>query len=120
MARIQTTAKLITPTSLELQQDTLYISEAMRASSTSRLTAELSKDRPSKPSYIDIDRSTLREKDLQLMRRLGYFNSKVNVCLLGEETTSKSGKEKLLFISAFQGRTSATHVQDNCEGTTAI
>jgi hypothetical protein len=64
MARIRTTAKLITPTSSEAQQDTMPIFEAMRASSLSRPTLELPNNRPSKPSYIEIGSSTLREKDL--------------------------------------------------------
>jgi hypothetical protein len=81
MDRIGITAKLITPISSEARQDTLPISEAMRASSTSRPTAKLLKDRPSKPSYIDIGRSTLKEKDLQSLRSLGYFCSKVTVRL---------------------------------------
>jgi hypothetical protein len=55
----------------------------MRASSSSRPTAELPKDRSSKPRYIDIGRSILKEKYLQSMRILGYFNNKVNMHLPG-------------------------------------
>lgn len=102
MARICTTAQLINPpTSLETQQDTLPISEAMRASSSSRATAGLPKDRTLKPSYIEIGRSTLKEKDLQFMWRLGYFSSKVNVRLSVEETTPKSGKDKVVVYKIF-------------------
>jgi hypothetical protein len=101
MARIRTTPKLITPTSLEAQQDTLPNFEAMRASSRSRPIVELPKDRPSKPSYINIGRSTLKEKDLQSMRRLGYFSNKVNVRLPREETTLKSGKDKVVVYKSF-------------------
>jgi hypothetical protein len=94
--------KLITPTSSsEARQGTLPISEAMRASSTSKPTVELPKDIPSKPIYIDICQSTLKEKDLQSMRRLGYFCSKVNVRLPGEETTSKLGKDKVVVYRSF-------------------
>jgi hypothetical protein len=42
----------------------LPIFEATRASS-SRVVAEMPKDRPSKLSYIEIGRSTLKEKYLQ-------------------------------------------------------
>jgi hypothetical protein len=73
----------------------------MRALLTSRATAELPKDRPSKPSYIDIGRSTLKEKDLQSTRRLDYFSSKVNVCLPGEETTPKPGKDEVVVYKSF-------------------
>jgi hypothetical protein len=64
MARIRSTAKLITPTFSKAQQDTVPISEAMRASSSPKPAKELPKDRPSKPNYIEIDRSILKEKDL--------------------------------------------------------
>jgi hypothetical protein len=101
MARIQTTTKLITPTFSEARQDTLPIFEAMRASSSSRPTAELPKDRPSKPSYIEIGSSTLREKDVQSMRRLGYFSSKVNMRLPGEETTPKLEKDEVVVYRSF-------------------
>jgi hypothetical protein len=97
MARIWTTAKLITPTSSEARQDTLPISKVMRALSSSKPAPELSKDRPSKPSYIEIGRFTLREKDRQSMKKLGYFSSKVNVRLLGNEATRCEEKTKLLY-----------------------
>jgi hypothetical protein len=121
MARIQTNIKLITPTSSETRQDTWPISEAMRDSSTSRPTAELPTDRPLKPRYIDIGRFTQKERDLKSMRRLGYFSSKVNVCLPAEKTTSKLGKDEVVvYRSFFQGSALATHVQDDCEGSTVI
>jgi hypothetical protein len=69
--------------------------------SSSKFTAEMSKDRPSKPSYIEIGRSTLKEKDLQSMRRLGYFSNRMNVCLPGDETTSKPGKDEVVVYKSF-------------------
>jgi hypothetical protein len=101
MASIRTTAKLITPTSSEARQDTLPIFESMMASSSSRPSPELSMDRPSKPSYSEIGRSTLREKDLQSMKRFGYFSSKVNVRLPGNEETSMSGKDEVVVYRSF-------------------
>jgi hypothetical protein len=101
MARIQTTAKLITPTSSEARQDTMSISEAMRASSSSRPAPELPKDRPSKPSNIEIVGSTLREKDLQSMKKLGYFSSKVNVRLPENEATPMLGKDEVVVYKSF-------------------
>jgi hypothetical protein len=73
----------------------------MRASSTSRPTTKLLKDRPSKPSYIDIGRSTLKEKDLQSLRSLGCFSSKVTVRLPGEETTPKPRKDEVVVYRSF-------------------
>jgi hypothetical protein len=35
------------------------------------------------------------------MRRLDYFSSKVNVCLPGEETTPKPGKDKVVVYKSF-------------------
>jgi hypothetical protein len=35
------------------------------------------------------------------MRRLDYFSSKVNVCLRGEETTPKPGKDKVVVYKSF-------------------
>jgi hypothetical protein len=62
MARIRSTANLIMTTSLEAGQDTVSISKAMKASSSTKPVQELPKDRPSKPSYIDIGHSILKEK----------------------------------------------------------
>lgn len=62
------------------------ISEAMRASSSLRPAKELPRDSPLKPSYIEIGRSILKGKDLQTMKKLGYFNSKVNMRLPGDGT----------------------------------
>jgi hypothetical protein len=77
------------------------ISEAMRASSSIRPSPELRKDRPSKPSYIEIGLFTLRENDLQSVRRLGYFSSKVNVCLPRDETTPKPEKDEVVIYRSF-------------------
>jgi hypothetical protein len=101
MARIRSTAKLIMPTSSEARQDTVPISEAMRASSSSRPAQEIPKDRPWKPSYIEIGRSTLKERDLQTMKRLGYFSNAINVRLPGEETTPKPRKDKVVVYRSF-------------------
>jgi hypothetical protein len=71
------------------------IFDATRASS-SRVDKELPKDGPSKPSNIEIGRSTLKEKDQQSMRRLGYFSSRVNVCLPRKEAKPTLGKYKII------------------------
>jgi hypothetical protein len=73
----------------------------MRDLSSSRPAPELLKDRPSKPSYIEICRSTFREKDLQSLKRLGYFSSKVNVRLPRNETTPMLGKDKVIVYKRF-------------------
>jgi hypothetical protein len=101
MARIRSTAKLITPTSSEARQETIPISEAMKASSLSKHVQELPRDMPSKPSYIEIGHSTLREKDLQSMKKLSYFSSKINVRLPGNETTRNPGKDKVVVYKSF-------------------
>jgi hypothetical protein len=85
MARFCSTARLITLTSLETLQDTLSIFEAMKASYLVKLEEELSLDRPSKPIHIEIGQSTLKEKDLQTIKKLGYFSNKVNVRIPREE-----------------------------------
>jgi hypothetical protein len=59
------------------------------------------KDRLLKLSYIEIGRSTLKEKYLQSMRRLGYFSSRVNVRLPGEETTPMLGKDEVVVYKSF-------------------
>jgi hypothetical protein len=59
MAYIGDTRELISPTSLEVRQDTLAIVDAMKASPL-RVAMEMLKDRPSKPSYIKIGLSTLK------------------------------------------------------------
>jgi hypothetical protein len=100
MARIRSTTKLITPTSSEARQGSKPIFEAMHASLSSKPTQELPKDRPSKLSYIEIGRSTLREKDLQSIKRLGYF-TKVNVRLPGDETILNPGKDEVVVYKSF-------------------
>jgi hypothetical protein len=62
---------------------------------------ELPKERPSKLSYIEIGHSTLKERDLQYMRRLGKFSSKVNMRLPREETTPKPEKDEVLVYRSF-------------------
>jgi hypothetical protein len=71
------------------------------ASSSSRFVPELLKDRPSKLSYIKIGRSTLREKDMQSMKKFGYFSSKVNVRFSGNEVTPMLGKHKVVVYKSF-------------------
>jgi hypothetical protein len=121
MARICTTAKLITPTSSEARQDTLPISEAMKASSTSRATTELPKDRPLKPSYVDIVDPFWRRKTCNLWGGLAISVARWMYAFLEMKWRWSWEKTKLLFIRVFfQGSASATHVQDDCEGTTVI
>jgi hypothetical protein len=71
----------------------LHAAEATRASSL-KVAVEISKDMPSKLSYIEIGRSTLKEKDLQSMRRLGLR-------LPGEETTPKPRKDEVIVYKSF-------------------
>jgi hypothetical protein len=74
----------------------------LRASSSSNSALELPKDVPSKPSYIEIGRSTLREKYLQFMKKkLGYFSSKVNVRLPGNEATPIPRKDEVVVYNTF-------------------
>jgi hypothetical protein len=101
MARIHSTARLITLTSSEVLQDTLPISAAMKALSSMKPTEELPKDKPSKPSYIEIGQSILKEKDLQTMKKLGYFSNKVNVRLPREETTLNPKKDEVVVYKSF-------------------
>lgn len=86
MARICLTSKLIMLTSSKASQDTVPTSEAMKASSSSKPAQEMPKDRPSKPSHIEMGRSVWKQKYLQTMKKLGYFSSKVNVQLPAEQT----------------------------------
>jgi hypothetical protein len=73
----------------------------MRVLSSSRPALELPKDKPSKPCYIEISCSTLREKDFQSVKRLGYFSSKVNVRLPGDEVTTKPRKDEVVVYRSF-------------------
>jgi hypothetical protein len=78
----------------------LPAAEATKATS-SKAATEMPKDRLSKPSYIEIGRSALKEKDLQTMKRLGYFDSNVNVCLSREERTPKPKKDEVVVYKSF-------------------
>jgi hypothetical protein len=100
MARICSTARLITVTSLEALQDTLPIFEAMKASYLVKPVEELSKDRPSKPIHIEIG-IILNEKDLETMKKLGYFSNKVNIWLPGEEATPNLKEYEVIFYRSF-------------------
>jgi hypothetical protein len=85
-----------------------------------KVAAKMLKDRLSKSGYIEIGWSTLKEKDLKSMRRLGYFSNRVNVHLLGMKQCQSRGKMKLLCTRAFQGGTSAPNVNDDCECATKL
>jgi hypothetical protein len=45
--------------------------------------------------------STLKEKDLLMMKKLGYFGNKVNVWLPGEEMTPKPKKDEVIVYMSF-------------------
>jgi hypothetical protein len=100
MANIDGTKEVISPTSSEAQHGTLPPVKATKASS-SKVAAETPKDRPSKPSYIEIGQSTLKEKGLQTIKRLGYFDNIVNVRLPREETTPKPKKDEVVVYRSF-------------------
>jgi hypothetical protein len=86
---------------LEARQDIMLFSKAMKASSSVKLAQELPKDRPSKLSYIEIGHSTLREKNLQSMKKLGYFSNKVNVRLPRYETIPSPRKDEVIIYKSF-------------------
>lgn len=98
MARIRPIANLITHTSSEACQDTVTISEAMRASSLFKPAKELPRDRPSKSSYIEIGCSILKEKDLHAMKKLGYLVTRSMCAFLGKKQLRVQGKTKLSSI----------------------
>jgi hypothetical protein len=95
MARIRTIARLATPTSLEALQrdkiasDTTSISKVMRGyvapkskggtRKVSEVMEEDYKGRLTKPSYIEMRRSTLKSEDLKAMKELGYFGDAVEM-----------------------------------------
>jgi hypothetical protein len=43
----------------------------------------------------------MKEKDLQTMKRLGYFDNNVNVRLLGVQTTPKPKKDEVIVYRSF-------------------
>jgi hypothetical protein len=54
-----------------------------------------------KPSYIEIGCSTLREKDLQSLKRLGYVSNKVNVRHPRDEATLMPGEDEVVVYKSF-------------------
>jgi hypothetical protein len=101
MARIHSIGKLIMPTYSKAHQNIVPISKAMKASLSSKTAKELPKDRLSKPSHIEMSRSILREENLQNMKKLSYFNSKVNVRLHDKETTTNPKKDEIVVYRSF-------------------
>lgn len=113
MARIRTTARLATSTSLEAHQreentlDTTLISEVMKAfvtmksKSSSNATEEENEDQPTKPSYIEKGRSILKDKYFKAMKELGYFSDKVKVWLASDETTPKQKNNEVVVFRSF-------------------
>jgi hypothetical protein len=73
---------------------------ALKASSL-RVATKMPKDRPLKPSYIEIGQSTLKDKYLQSMRRLGYFSNSVNARLHRDETMPKPKKDEVVVYKSF-------------------
>lgn len=81
--------------------EVMKASSAAKLKSSSKVAEEGPKDRPSKPSYIEIGRSILKDNDLKTMKKLGYFSSNVNVRLPGEETTPNPRKCKVVVYRSF-------------------
>jgi hypothetical protein len=58
---------------------------------------------PSKPNHLDFGKSTISEDDLPKLLNLGYFSEakKELVCIGGEETTPKPGKDEVVVFKSF-------------------
>lgn len=109
MARFRTTARLATPTSSEALQreenasDAAPISEVMKASLASKAIKEEHENQPSKPRYIQMGLSILKDKDLKAMKELGYFGHRVKVQLASDETTPKPKDSEVVVFKSFFG-----------------
>lgn len=110
------TARLATLTSSEALErdeaasDTALILEIMKASRVSkakdtRKASEVAEEehegRPTKPSFIEIGRSTLKDEDLKAMNDLGYFGDMVKVHVVGDETTVKTKNNEVVVFKIF-------------------
>lgn len=111
------TARLATLTSSEALErdeaasDTALILEIMKASRVSkakedtRKASEVAEEehegRPTKPNFIEIGRSTLKDEDLKAMNDLGYFGDRVKVHVVGDETTVKTKNNEVVVFKIF-------------------
>lgn len=74
---------------------------ALKSKSSSKAVGEGHKDRPSKPSYLSMDQSILKEKDLKKMKEHGYFGDKVKLWLACDETTPKPKSKEVVVFRSF-------------------
>ena len=112
MARVRSTARVVSEGDETEATETVPISEAMKLSglvtSEEAPVAETEQDdveeteseddysaAPSKPSHLDFGKSTISEGDLSKMLDLGYLSEakKELIRFGGEETTPKPGKD---------------------------
>jgi hypothetical protein len=58
---------------------------------------------PSKPSHLDLGKSTVSEADMPMMVKLGYFGEaeKKLICFGGEETTPTPEKDEVVVFRSF-------------------
>jgi hypothetical protein len=121
MARVRSTARVGNEGDETEATETVPISEAMKRSwlvtSEDAPVAEAeqadveeteseddySSAVPSKPSHLDLGKSTISEGDLSKMLNLGYFNEakKELICFGGEETTPRPGKDEVVVFKSF-------------------
>lgn len=117
MVRIQSTSRLVTPTSSEalereeVASNTALIFEVMKALAGSKqeesFEEKVEKEeyvcRLKKPNYIDVGRSTIKVVDLNAMDELGYIEDISIARLPGEEfTPSPKDGEIVVFKSFFR------------------
>jgi hypothetical protein len=129
MARVRSTARVtherdetesteIAPISEMMRRSGLVVQEETIAEGTSsaeakQTVAEAKSDNesedddsilcPTKPNHVEFGRSTVKAKDLVLMKKLGYFgeNDDDLVRFVGEETISEPKEDEVVVFKSF-------------------
>src|SRR5688572_29872949 len=107
--REETEAAETAPISEVTKQSGLVVSEGAPAAEAEQVDAEEGESEddysavPSKPSHLDIGRSTITEGDMPKLMKLGYFSEakKELVHFGGEEITPKPEKDEVVVFKSF-------------------
>jgi hypothetical protein len=77
-------------------------SMTLKSKSSLKVAEDEHEDRSTKPSYIEMGLSIMKDKDLKEMKEIGYFGDKVKVRLGSNETTPKPKNNERVLEASFE------------------
>jgi hypothetical protein len=101
------------PLSEVMRRSGLVVQEGATAEGTSDAVAEVGSDNeseednsikyPTKPSHIEFGKSTIKAKDMVVMKKLGYFGENEDglICFAGEEVILEPKEDEVVVFKSF-------------------